>query len=36
VLKGNAYLRISVGGSGDQASGITKTKKLAQKAVARL
>jgi len=36
VLKGNAYIRISVGGSGDQASKINKSKKLAQKAIARL
>ncbi len=36
VLKGNAYIRISVGGSGDQASKIKKSKTLAQKAIARL
>ena len=36
VLKGNAYLRISIGGSGDQASKINKSKTLAQKAIARL
>ena len=36
VLKGNAYIRISVGGSGDQASKINKSKTLAQKAIARL
>ena len=36
VLKGNAYLRISIGGSGDQTSKINKSKTLAQKAIARL
>lgn len=36
VLKGNSYLRISIGGSGDQASKINKSKTLAQKAIARL
>lgn len=36
VLKGNAYLRISIGGSGDQTSRINKTKTLAQKAISRL
>jgi hypothetical protein len=36
VLKGNAYLRISIGGSGDQTSRINKSKTLAQKAIARL
>jgi len=36
VLKGNSYIRISVGGSGDQASKINKSKTLAQKAIARL
>jgi hypothetical protein len=36
VLKGNAYVRISIGGSGDQASKINKSKTLAQKAIARL
>jgi len=36
VLKGNAYIRISVGGSGDQASKINKSKTLARKAIARL
>jgi hypothetical protein len=36
VLKGNAYIRISVGGSGDQASKINKSKTLAQKVIARL
>jgi len=36
VLKGNAYLRISIGGSGDQTNKIKKSKTLAQKAIARL
>ena len=36
VLKGHSYLRISIGGSGDQASKISKSKTLAQKAIARL
>jgi hypothetical protein len=36
VLKGNAYLRISIGGLGDQTSKINKSKTLAQKALARL
>lgn len=36
VLKGNAYVRLSVGGSGDQTSKINKSKTLAQKAIARL
>lgn len=36
VLKGNAYLRISIGGSGDQSNKINKSKTLAQKAIARL
>ncbi len=36
VLKGNAYLRISVGGAGDQAAKIEKSKTLAQKVLARL
>lgn len=36
VLKGNAYLRISIGGPGDQTSKINKSKALAQKALARL
>jgi hypothetical protein len=36
VLKGNAYLRISIGGAGDQTSRINKSKTLAQKAIARL
>jgi hypothetical protein len=36
VLKGNAYLRISIGGPSDQADKIKKSKTLAQKALARL
>jgi len=36
VLKGNAYLRVSIGGSGDQNSKISKSKTLAQKALVRL
>ncbi|HEY6804503.1 MAG TPA: hypothetical protein VI306_13075 [Pyrinomonadaceae bacterium] len=36
VLKGNAYLRISIGGPPEQASKISKSKTLAQKALARL
>ena len=36
VLKGNAYVRISVGGPADQANKIKKSKVLAQKALARL
>lgn len=36
VLKGNAYLRISIGGSGDQTSKVNKSKALAQQAIARL
>ncbi|MEP6742064.1 MAG: hypothetical protein ABJB61_06150 [bacterium] len=36
VLKGNAYVRISIGGSGDQSSKINKSKRLAKKAIARL
>jgi len=36
VLKGNAYIRISIGGSGDQTSKLNKSKTLAQKAIARL
>lgn len=36
VLKGNAYLRISIGGLGDQTSKMNKSKTLAQKAIARL
>ena len=36
VLKGNAYLRVSVGGPADQAGQIRKAKALAQEALARL
>ncbi|HKP45770.1 MAG TPA: hypothetical protein VJT50_04160, partial [Pyrinomonadaceae bacterium] len=36
VLKGNSYVRISVGGGGDQNSKINKSKSLAQKVIARL
>jgi hypothetical protein len=36
VLKGNAYLRISVGGAGEQDAKIEKSKALAQKVLARL
>jgi hypothetical protein len=36
VLKGNSYLRISIGGPADQAAKIKKSKALAQKAMARL
>jgi hypothetical protein len=36
VLKGNAYVRISIGGPADQATKIKKSKALAQKALARL
>jgi hypothetical protein len=36
VLKGNAYARISVGGPGDQATKIKKSRALAQKVLARL
>ena len=36
VLKGNAYLRISIGGPADQDTKIKKSKALAQKALARL
>ena len=36
VLKGNEYVRISVGGPADQAAKIKKSKALAQKAIARL
>jgi hypothetical protein len=36
VLKGNAYLRISVGGAGDQAAKIDKSKTLAASALKRL
>lgn len=36
VLKGNAYVRISIGGEADQANKIKVSKTLAQKALARL
>lgn len=36
VLKGNSYVRISIGGAGDQTSKINKSKALAQKVIARL
>ena len=36
VLKGNSYVRISIGGSGDQTTRKGKTKTLAQKAIGRL
>jgi hypothetical protein len=36
VLKGDTYIRISIGGAGDQESKIRKCKVLAQKAIARL
>jgi hypothetical protein len=36
VLKGNSYVRISIGGPADQATKIKKTKALAAKAIARL
>jgi len=36
VLKGNAYVRISIGGPADQAIKMAKSKSLAQKALARL
>jgi hypothetical protein len=36
VLKGNSYLRISIGGPAEQAAKISKSKALAQKAMARL
>jgi len=36
VLKGNTYLRISVGGASDQATKLKKSKALAAKALARL
>jgi len=36
VLAGNAYIRISVGGAGDQAQKIDKTKALAQSVLKRL
>ncbi len=36
VLKGDAFLRISVGGGGDESTRIEKTKTLARKALKRL
>jgi hypothetical protein len=36
VLKGNAYIRVSVGGAGDQESKINKSKALARMALKRL
>jgi hypothetical protein len=36
VLKGNNYIRISVGGAGDQADKIRKSKALAQSILGRL
>jgi hypothetical protein len=36
VLKGSAYVRISIGGSGDQTNRIAKSKTLAQKVISRL
>jgi hypothetical protein len=36
VLKGNTYVRISVGGAGDEASKIKKSRALALKAISRL
>jgi hypothetical protein len=36
VLKGNAYVRVSVGGPADQANKIKRSKALAQKVLARL
>jgi hypothetical protein len=36
VLKGNSYIRISVGGAGDQAAKIEKSKALAASALKRL
>jgi hypothetical protein len=36
VLKGNSYIRISIGGSANQAARIKKSKALAEKAIARL
>jgi len=36
VLKGNSYFRISVGGAGDQAEKIDKSKKLAESVLKRL
>jgi hypothetical protein len=36
VLKGNSYVRVSVGGAGNEASKIKKSKALAQKVIGRL
>jgi len=36
VLKGNCYIRISVGGAGDQAQKIEKSKALAENVLKRL
>ncbi|MGB7926243.1 MAG: hypothetical protein WCF57_23585 [Pyrinomonadaceae bacterium] len=36
VLKNNAFIRISIGGSGDESAKIDKSKALAQKAIGRL
>ncbi len=36
VLKGNAYVRVSIGGPADQSDKIKRSKTLAQKALARL
>ena len=36
VLKGNAFIRISIGGSGDEAAKIEKLKALSRKALSRL
>jgi hypothetical protein len=36
VLKGNEFIRVSVGGAGDEASKIDKSKKLAQMVLKRL
>jgi hypothetical protein len=36
VLKGNSFIRISVGGAGDQTAKIDKSKKLAQAVLERI
>ena len=36
VLKGSSYIRLSIGGRGDQQARITKSKALARKVIARL
>lgn len=36
ALRGDSYLRIGIGGSGDQVTKIEKAKRLAQKAISRL